>query len=614
MSKKIAFLDGLRGVAAVIVVIDHWWLMGYQDPTSNSSSIFWDPWFLLSPLRLLIAGGYAVSIFFILSGYVLLSKFFRDPLNLNHYEVITSSILRRYPRLLIPSFFSLLMYYSWLHFGPYQGFSGCHFVGDLKNYNLYGTRDGFALSISFSDVILNGLIGQWTYQPAIYSIQWTLQIELIGSFLIFSMALAISYFSYLKNPKFRLIMYITSFIFIPVLYGIGRESTCPYFLQYIWTFIIGMFFADIGAQGFFQKITNQRKSHPILFFTFQVFLLILSLYLGTFPRPQTYPYTQIYSADVSNTFWLPLSWGSPWLCLTAGATTLFLSLMTFKEFQDLLSTYFCKELGRLSFSIYLLHYQILILADVLIMPYLGPLMSPSNVYPPDRSASAFIVLIFVITPCVYFSSCAFYIYCDKVSVYIAQDVYNFFISRFPVYCQCLKKRKEDQTSLPKMSTVKDCTDNPMLSKEEEHIFPVVLTPNIDEDKDSNKRLSLNIDGIEMTNISKGIGDIEAAGELTSKSTVAIEYDGNTSSLSEIPIVVIQSDIDIPNNEDRNVSANADICVTVPAPLKVEDKKAASLTGNSTDRKRFLLFVVLVLVIISAVPSQKDFSHCFPPLS
>lgn len=75
-SRRLTSLDGLRGVAALIVVAHHVSLL-YQPmaatyvggtlPTEGS----WAWWFSHSPLKLLTAGPEAVIIFFVLSGFVL---------------------------------------------------------------------------------------------------------------------------------------------------------------------------------------------------------------------------------------------------------------------------------------------------------------------------------------------------------------------------------------------------------------------------------------------------------------------------------------------------------------------------------------------------------------
>lgn len=76
LPRRLSALDGLRGVAALIVVVHHVSLlyppfaatyMGGQTP--HAGSISW--WLTYSPLKLLTAGPEAVIVFFVLSGFVL---------------------------------------------------------------------------------------------------------------------------------------------------------------------------------------------------------------------------------------------------------------------------------------------------------------------------------------------------------------------------------------------------------------------------------------------------------------------------------------------------------------------------------------------------------------
>lgn len=163
-------------------------MMGYQDNTSHSTSVLWEAWLLRSPLRILVDGGFAVAVFLTLSGYVLLINFFTSPSH-KRTDIIYTGMVKRYPRLMLPALASLFMYYSWLHFGPFQGYSGCHAVAEITNDKVKSGNSTYTLSFNSGDVLLNGLVGQWTYEPSIYTVQWTLQIELIGSLIIFCLAL-----------------------------------------------------------------------------------------------------------------------------------------------------------------------------------------------------------------------------------------------------------------------------------------------------------------------------------------------------------------------------------------------------------------------------------------
>jgi len=105
--QRVDQLDGLRGVAALIVVLHHCIMAfpGY-DAAHLSTDMWLDPLALIkfSPLRLLVAGKAAVLLFFVLSGFVLSLAFLK-------YEKIsaTNYLLKRVTRLWPPFALAILI-------------------------------------------------------------------------------------------------------------------------------------------------------------------------------------------------------------------------------------------------------------------------------------------------------------------------------------------------------------------------------------------------------------------------------------------------------------------------------------------------------------------------
>lgn len=108
-----AYLDGLRGVAALIVVFHHWkcamvgtLLEGYGTGTDNE-------WFLQMPfVRVVHSGTLSVKLFYTLSGLVLSSralKLARDGKKSEFASAMASSIFRRWFRLMLPVAASMLL-------------------------------------------------------------------------------------------------------------------------------------------------------------------------------------------------------------------------------------------------------------------------------------------------------------------------------------------------------------------------------------------------------------------------------------------------------------------------------------------------------------------------
>jgi hypothetical protein len=104
---QLAYLDGLRGIAAFIVYIDHFSAPHFKGMLDSYGSTPSDTSILQLPIiRLLYNGGPMVCVFFVISGAVLSLK----PLTLlnaqhwiNVYQTLTSSVFRRFIRLYLPT-------------------------------------------------------------------------------------------------------------------------------------------------------------------------------------------------------------------------------------------------------------------------------------------------------------------------------------------------------------------------------------------------------------------------------------------------------------------------------------------------------------------------------
>ncbi len=96
---RLGFLDGLRGLAALQVVAQHYvvaFLPGVALADPGAFHAAWEALLAFTPLRLLFDGTFAVCLFFLLSGIVLTLSFERSPTDL------AGNALRRLVRLWIP--------------------------------------------------------------------------------------------------------------------------------------------------------------------------------------------------------------------------------------------------------------------------------------------------------------------------------------------------------------------------------------------------------------------------------------------------------------------------------------------------------------------------------
>jgi peptidoglycan/LPS O-acetylase OafA/YrhL len=168
--ERLRYLDGLRGWAAVSVLIFHstWELFGHVVPG-------------LAGGRLLLNDGpLAIYVFFVLSGFVLSTQY----LSSNNLQRLRATALGRYLRLTIPIAAAALVSFILLKCGAMLNQEASAIVARpdwLGSFYAFSPSFFSYFKFSFYDVY-------FAYDPAkSYDVfLWTMPIELTGSFLIFA--------------------------------------------------------------------------------------------------------------------------------------------------------------------------------------------------------------------------------------------------------------------------------------------------------------------------------------------------------------------------------------------------------------------------------------------
>lgn len=190
-SRRLTEIDGIRGWAAISVLVQHFVLI---------FGVLYPP--LAHPDFIMMNGMLAVQVFFILSGDALSSGFFQN----NDIGQLHRLVLKRYPRLTFPiliSCFTVFLVSS-------AGFNFLAMaVTPLHKHQAWTgaspTDFYYMLYYSFIRVYLELPTSLGVYHPFL----WTMSIELIGSFLVFSYL-----YLYKKlNFPFYYLVGITSFAF-----------------------------------------------------------------------------------------------------------------------------------------------------------------------------------------------------------------------------------------------------------------------------------------------------------------------------------------------------------------------------------------------------------------
>jgi peptidoglycan/LPS O-acetylase OafA/YrhL len=237
--RSTAYLDGVRGYAALVVFVDHFvvdWFTRLRIGWGSSPQDYY--FFQLPFVRLIHSGSTSIALFFAISGYVLSNKGIRlihmgqDAALLN---TLSSSLFRRSYRLYAPcvigSFFAMLMAYAgW-------------FVKDPENRNsippVFPTFPAQLYNWYYSVVTLINPFqvieaGNHIYSPPYNGHFWTIPIELRGSIVVIGTLLAIAKLS----PLWR-ILCVASLCW----YTFWLATTWD-----LWLFYFGMLMAELDVQ------------------------------------------------------------------------------------------------------------------------------------------------------------------------------------------------------------------------------------------------------------------------------------------------------------------------------------------------------------------------------
>lgn len=321
--RKLLYLESLRGIAAVVVILSHFAnaffpaaAINPTDPTHNA----YEWWFHNTPLGIVLAGNFAVCLFFVMSGYVLVRPYFLA----KRSEVLVSAAYRRYFRLMPPAALSVLiaLLLMKLHLFTNQAvvpLSGSyHWLNALWNFPpsiKVALYQAFAGSFLANQVSFNPLL-------------WTMTVEFLGSMLIFGVA------SVFGNQPKRWLVYAALAIIFARTYYLG--------------FIVGMALADyFSAPGAVARIHVRER--------YLTLLLVTGLLLGAYPS-DGYASISWYKSLV-----IPFLNSAQLISLwhTIGATFVVGSILIWTRAKSLLSHRSVVFLGRMSFSLYLTHLIIL---------------------------------------------------------------------------------------------------------------------------------------------------------------------------------------------------------------------------------------------------------------
>ncbi|EWC46243.1 hypothetical protein DRE_04414 [Drechslerella stenobrocha 248] len=359
------WLDGLRGIAAFIVFIYHH-VVAY---TGEEHDYAWDPTrhahvLQLPVVRLFFAGNAMVRVFFVISGFALSckpAKLMRKPSGQAPLmKTIASSVFRRYLRLFLPCLGAFFMIHCWRYWGAFDWFEVRHqananlLPGDIEKYPAKSPHGFFGqmqlMLAEFYVFALGSPILRQGYDFATDKHMWTIPVEYIQSMTLF---LFLAMVSHLRRGFRVWVIAPTTYLF----WNYHQRYDYPLFLT-------GYFLAELHAElesaailpvskpagSSYAQLRFFNKSLKTIFWSFVAIVGLLLLSFPTRDGESTFGYRVLCHMMPGASYYTKRvafqSYGASILCL---------AVLYLPRVQAYLSLPVFQYLGRVSFSLYLMH-------------------------------------------------------------------------------------------------------------------------------------------------------------------------------------------------------------------------------------------------------------------
>ncbi len=323
-SHKIKYLEGIRGIAAFIVLLHHFGLgfypayysMNMNEGHMDGGNV--EKMVGTSLLNFFVNGSMAVSIFFVLSGIVLSYRFFET----KNVEILRGLAIKRYPRLMPPVLFATLLFYVVKLFGGIYSTEAATITKSTWWLPVNGNFD--------MDFILMLRITLWDVffgtNNVYLTVLWTLGTEMYGSFLVFAVL------ALFGEMRLRWVVYGVIFTyFIFMMQG------------FYLAFLMGIMLSDLMVNK--PQIFTQLGKYFIL-----TPMFMIGFYLAS------YPVSNFIKIEETMYRYATLGVFSSYeLYHTFGATLLIFSILCSSFLQKIFTNKVSLFLGKISFSMYLLH-------------------------------------------------------------------------------------------------------------------------------------------------------------------------------------------------------------------------------------------------------------------
>ncbi|MFK0095466.1 acyltransferase family protein [Pseudomonas sp. NPDC090592] len=333
-------LDGIRGIAAVIVIFSHalfWYYpamhLGQRTKGRPLDGIEWFD----SPFSFFYRGGFSVSMFFILSGLVLTYSISKHA---DVLDAIRKASVKRYIRLGVPVAVSVLIGCALMKLGVYE-------APNVSPTPVLSTP--YLFNATWGDAIRDAIYGSLALGDSRYNyVLWTIQIELVGSFAIFA---AFALFG--GNAFVYRFFCIAAFLVLSA----STNKTAMY---------TSLFF--MGSMLITFRFNEEKTS--ALGSASCLIGLLFGLYLAGF---HTLSSSYTILSSLTHSLSELTGYQPSWLLIMPafGGLIILLSVLNAQRTFSVLDSAPMKWLGKVSFALYLLHTFILVIAAQFFTKHFG---------------------------------------------------------------------------------------------------------------------------------------------------------------------------------------------------------------------------------------------------
>ncbi|MBR0348170.1 MAG: acyltransferase [Clostridia bacterium] len=362
---KLHYLDGMRGLMAINVILCHfvcvYYPQMYFESAANQSYGFLSL-FATTPLSITVNGNIAVLYFMALTGFLVgMSTFTKKSQGISFFVKKTIS---RYTRLLPVIFFTTLITYFMMVFDLQK-----HLAITDNLVNKYFLQCYCNFTPTIKSLLINIFIKPFLLGSDYVGPFWTIHCEFLGYILVLFLAMT------LRNNKYRRLLYIGVALLVIAM------TSLPVFDMYYAVFIMGLLVADL-------KFNNQNQTMLSKYYSSLLnskWCLIISYLVGIYFSCCTMFSTPLYS------WWFSIPFVPKPLLRGVGISLLIFAFTQTPKIQKFLS---CKPillLGECSFETYAIHWPLMLSLEAFLFIAFRDVMS----YNASALLSFFITLIVI---------------------------------------------------------------------------------------------------------------------------------------------------------------------------------------------------------------------------